>query len=134
MSEITYTGTPINQSPTLIMEVKQAIEGANGKAVVLEDGKLKLAGAGENALGIILPENDVIPAGEEVTVQIKDIGIWAAGGAIAIGDELTSDANGCAVKATTGNFITAIALTEALDAGTLVKCQFIKAGYKPATV
>ena len=53
-----------------------------------------------------------------------------AGEKIVVGDELTSDANGFAVKAVTGNFITAVALTAAAEAGTIIRVQLIKAGYK----
>ena len=40
-------------------------------------------------------------------------------------------AEGKAVKAAAGNFITAVALSAATEAGSVVKVQLIKAGYKP---
>ena len=55
-----------------------------------------------------LVDKKLIP--EDVTVQVKDISKWKAGGDFAAGDFLTSDANGAAVKATTGKFILAVAL------------------------
>lgn len=68
--------------------------------------------------------------GDDLTVQIKDIGIWLSGGAITAGAELTSDADGKAVAATSGSFITAVALSEATKAGQRVSVQIVKAGYK----
>ena len=39
---------------------------------------------------------------------------------------MTTDANGCAAKVQNGNFITAIALTAAEKAGTIIRVQLIK--------
>lgn len=127
----TYLGTTINESPTINLEAGEVIQKAQGKAVIISGGLAVLATAGANAIGIIpLSEDEEIKKGSDVTVQVKDIGAWVAGGAIAVGDELTSDANGCAVKAVAGNFITAVALTAAVEAGTIIRVQLIKAGYK----
>ena len=62
---------------------------------------------------------------------MKDIGKWVAGEAIAVGDELATDATGKAVKATDGAFIVGIALSAAAKAGTVVSVQLTKSGYKP---
>lgn len=128
-----YNSTTINQSPTISLMAAEELKDARGKAVVVSEGKVKLAKAGENAIGIVmLSDDENIPADARVNVQIKDIGAWVAGGQIAVGDELTSDANGCAVKATDDNFITGIAITAATGAGAIVRVQIVKAGYKPA--
>lgn len=67
-----------------------------------------------------------------VIIDVNDaIGKWIAGEAVAVGDELTTNAEGKAVKAAAGNFITAVALSAATEAGSVVKVQLIKAGYKP---
>ena len=42
-----------------------------------------------------------------------------------------TDANGKAVKATSGKFVMGVALTAASTAGSLVQVQFAKMGYKP---
>ena len=106
----TYLGTTINESPTITLPAGAKIEAAQGKAVIISGGTAKLATAGSNAIGVIpLSEDEVIEQGEDVTIQVKDIGAWVAGEAIAIGDELTSNATGQAVKATDGSFITAVA-------------------------
>lgn len=127
----TYLGTTINESPTINLEAGEDIQEAQGKAVIISGGLAITATAGANAIGIIpLSEDEEIKKGSDVTVQVKDIGAWVAGAKIVIGDELTSDADGFAVKAATGNFITAVALTAAAEAGTIIRVQLIKAGYK----
>jgi len=127
----TYLGTTINESPTIILTAGEDIEKAQGKAVKIINGEIVAATTGVNAIGVIpLSEDEIIKKGTEVTIQIKDIGAWVAGGEIAVGDELTADANGHAVKAATGNFISAIAMTAAEEAGIIIRAQFVKAGYK----
>lgn len=129
----TYFGTTINESPTITLVAGADIENAQGKAVKIVGGEAIAATAGVNAVGIIpLSEDEVIKRGSDVTIQVKDIGAWKAGGKIDVGDELTSDADGFAVKATAGNFITAIAVTSAEEKGTIIRAQVVKAGYKPA--
>lgn len=128
----TYFGTSINESPTIVMEAGVEIENAQGIALAISNGKVGLPAAGTNVIGLSLFTNDeVIKAGDDVNIQVKDIGKWIAGEEIAAGDELTTDANGKAVKAAEGDFITAIALSSTENAGTVVKVQIIKAGYKP---
>ena len=132
MSDKTYIGTTINPSPTVIFPANEAIAGARCVALALSDGKLALPAAGAMALGISIGETDTnVTAGTEITVQIKDIGKWIAGEAIAVGDELMTDAAGKAVKATSGKFVMGIALTAAATAGSLVQVQLAKMGYKP---
>ena len=132
MSDKTYIGTTINPSPTVIFPANEAIAGARCVALALSDGKLALPAAGAMALGISIGETDAnVTAGTEITVQIKDIGKWIAGEAIAVGDELMTDAAGKAVKATSGKFVMGIALTAAATAGSLVQVQLAKMGYKP---
>ena len=127
----TYLGTTINESPTINLEAGEDIQEAQGKSVIFSGGLAITGTAGANAIGIIpLSEDDEIKKGSDVTVQVKDIGAWVAGAKIVIGDELTSDADGFAVKAAAGNFITAVALTAAAEAGTIIRVQLIKAGYK----
>ena len=127
----TYLGTTINESPTISLEAGADIQKAQGKAVIISGGYAVPATAGTNAIGISpLSADEEIKKGSDVTVQVKDIGAWVAGEKIVVGDELTSDANGFAVKAVTGNFITAVALTAAAEAGTIIRVQLIKAGYK----
>lgn len=121
---INYIGTQINQSPTIVEKAGAAIEDARGKIVKYDaGGNIVLATKGDVAVGITIMEdgaNDItgeesgkVAEGEDVTVQIKDIGLVKAGGAITKGAELASDANGCAVVATAGNFVIGTAKTAA---------------------
>jgi hypothetical protein len=129
-----FISTGINDSPVITGKATAAIEnGAFLAAKFDANGGIVLAGAGENALGLLIattPEN--VAAGEDVTVQIKDIGLWRTGGAVAAGAELTSDANGAAVTAAVGNYVTAIALEAAAAAGQVIKVQIVKSGKVPA--
>lgn len=128
---MTYTGTTINQSPTITLVAGEDIIKAQGKAVIIKDGKAVTPTAGANAVGVILLDaEETIKKDNDVTIQIKDIGAWVAGEAIAAGDELATDEQGYAVKAQSGNFIIGIALTTAEKSGTVIRAQIIKAGYK----
>ena len=130
----TYLGTTINPSPTVVFPADAAITGARCVAMALSAGKLALPSAGAAVLGISIGETDEdVTAGEDITVQIKDIGKWTAGEAIAAGDELATNAAGKAVKAAAGDFIVGTALTAASAAGSLVQVQISKSGYKPTT-
>ncbi len=129
-----FISTGINDSPVITGKATAAIEnGAFLAAKFDANGGIVLAGAGENALGLLIattPEN--VAAGEDVTVQIKDIGLWVTGDAISAGAELTPDANGAAVTAAVGNYVTAIALEAAAAAGQVIKVQIVKSGKVPA--
>lgn len=129
----TYFGTSINESPTIVLPVKEKIEGVQGIALAISGGQLTKPTAGANVIGLSLFTNDeTVEAGDDITVQVKDIGKWIAGEAFEVGDELTTNADGKAVKAAEGNFITAVALSKATAAGDVIKIQIVKAGYKPA--
>ena len=129
-----FISTGINDSPVITGKAAAAIEnGAFLAAKFDENGNIVLAGAGDNALGLLIattPEN--VAAGEDVTVQIKDIGLWRTGGAVAAGAELTPDANGAAVTAEEGEYVAAIALEAATAAGQVIKVQIVKSGKVPA--
>lgn len=127
----TFFGTTINPSPTMVLQAGENMENAQGIALAIKDGKAVKPEAGVNVIGISLITNDeVIEMGADITIQIKDMGKWIAGEKLCAGDELTTDANGRAVKAAAGNFITAVALSDTQKAGSFVKVQLIKAGYK----
>lgn len=102
-------------------------------AVVSPDNTSQGMVTGKNAIGIVLPGcDDKVTAGDDLDVQIKDIGAWTAGAAVAYGDELAVGTGGKAVKATSGAFIVGIALEAATQAGQRIAVQIVKAGYKPA--
>jgi len=129
-----YIGTGINDSATIVMNTADELEKSRALAVKFDaNGKAVLCGAGENAIGILVADtNEKVDADEQVSVQVKEMGRWVAGGEVIPGDELTSDASGRAVKAASGDFIIAVALSAAVEEGTILKVQIVKAGYKPA--
>lgn len=129
-----YTTTSINDSPVITGKATAAIEnGAFLAAKFDANGGIVLAGAGENALGLLIATTpEAVKAGEDVTVQIKDIGLWKAGAAVAAGAELTADENGAAKTAVAGNYVTAIALEAAAAPGAVIKVQIVKSGKVPA--
>lgn len=78
---------------------------------------------------MVAEEDNVIAIGDEITAQIKDISFWKTGAAVVTGALLTSDNEGLAVTAATGDFILGVAL-EATDAkGQVIKVQINKSGY-----
>lgn len=132
MADVTFIGSTINESATVTFKAKAELKGNQGLALALNDGKLELPAAGANVLGLSLFTNDDAKAGDSLTVQVKDIGKWIAGGAVAAGDELAVDAAGKAVKVAEGQFIVGIALSAAAAAGTVISVQLTKSGYKPS--
>lgn len=131
MADVTFIGSTINESATVTFKAKAELKGNQGLALALNEGKLELPAAGANVLGLSLFTNDDAKAGDSLTVQVKDIGKWIAGGAVAAGDELAVDAVGKAVKAAENQFIVGIALSAAAAAGTVISVQLTKSGYKP---
>ena len=129
-----FISTGINDSPVITGKATAAINNGAFLAVKFDgNGGIVLAGAGENALGLLIATTpEKVAAGEDVTVQIKDIGLWKTGGAVAAGAELTSGTNGAAVTAAAGNYVTAIALESATVAGKVIKVQIVKSGKLPA--
>lgn len=128
---MTYTGTTINDSPVIAGTAAAELENAEFTAVKFDaDGAItKATEAGEAALGLLPAEEGNKTAGETVTVQIKDIGYWKTGAAVAAGDLLATTAEGKAAKATSGQFALAIALEAAAAADAVIKVQLVKAGY-----
>ena len=127
-----FIGTSINESAVISAKAGAAISnGAMLAAAMGSTGTVSVVGtAGAEAVGLIIPETDAtIASGDDVTVQVKDIGLWIAGAAVNAGAMLMSDANGKAVTATAGKFVLAQALEAASAAGQVIHVQIIKAGY-----
>ena len=130
----TYLGSSINESPTVVFPAGEKLENARGIALAVIEGSVVKPEAGAHVIGISLIETDeTVEPGTDVDIQVKDIGKWTAGGEIAAGMELAADASGLAVEAKAGDFIVGMALSSAQKAGTWIKVQSIKAGYKPAS-
>lgn len=117
-----YNGVQINQSVTIVEQAGADIKDVRNRILAYdEDGNVILAADGSSVLaGIALIEagvNDIsgveagkVNAGDDVDIQIKDIGYILAGGDIAKGEEVTAS-NGLAVKAEAGNYVVGIALS-----------------------
>lgn len=119
---MTYLATSINESPVITEKANAAIADVRGRAVKFSSGKIALCGAGDAALGVgILTNSETIAAGEDVDIQIKDIGLVYAGGAIAKGASLAAGANGVFVTASNGATVIATALDAASAAGVFIR-------------
>ena len=69
-----YNGSMINESPTVSFQVKEDLKGAAFTAVALVDGGIISATDSDISIGILTAEHELpITAGEDVTVQVKDI-------------------------------------------------------------
>ena len=74
-----------------------------------------------------------VTAGAELKTAVAVLlnqGMWAAGAKIEAGDFLAVDAEGLCQKATTGQYILAMALTPATAKGDIVNVAIIHAGYE----
>ena len=123
-----YTAASINTSATIVAPAAATAD-VRGKAVKFnENGEAVVASvAGEVVMGIALITNDEeVQAGHDVDIQVKEIGLALAAGAIAAGDELAAGATGALVKAAEGNFVVATALEAAEAAGRIIRVQITK--------
>lgn len=135
-----YHGVQINQSATIVEKAGAAIEDVRNLIMKFDDnGDVVLASAGTDKLvGIALIEagyNDMTGAeagkvaiGDPVDILVKDMGVVLAGADIKKGDEITSDANGMAAVAASGDYVLGVAL-DAAAAGEYLNIQIIK-GWK----
>lgn len=122
----TYLTNQINNSATIQEITGEAITGVRGKFLKYSSGKVVAATAGDAAIGVaIITNNEDAANGESVDIQVKDIGLAMAGGTIAKGAEIASDANGKAVTAAAGDFVMGTAL-EAATSGQFFYFQMNK--------
>jgi hypothetical protein len=96
------------------------------KFVTLEsDGQVDLAdSAGENCMGVVI--NDPASGGE-ATVVVSGKTVVTAGGTIAAGASIATDASGDAVTASTGNIVMGYALEAGVD-GQVIAVELIQGG------
>ena len=96
------------------------------KFVTLEsDGQVDLAdSAGENCMGVVI--NDPASGGE-ATVVVSGKTVVTAGGTIAAGAAVATDASGDAVTASTGNIVMGYALEAGVD-GQVIAVELIQGG------
>lgn len=124
MANRNFHGVQINQSVTIVEQAGADISDVRNRIMAYdEEDNVILAADGSAVLvGVALIEagvNDIsgvesgkVAAGDDVDIQIKDIGYILAGGDIAKGDEVTAS-EGSAVKAEAGNYVVGIALSAA---------------------
>ena len=96
------------------------------KFVTLEsDGQVDLAdSAGENCMGVVI--NDPASGGE-ATIVVSGKTVVTAGGTIAAGASIATDASGDAVTASTGNIVMGYALEAGVD-GQVIAVELIQGG------
>lgn len=122
MANRNFNGVQINQSVTIVEQAGAEIPDVRNRIMTYDkDGNVVLAADGSAVLiGIALIEsgvNDIsgaesgkVNVGDDVDIQIKDIGYILAGGDITKGDEVTAS-SGLAVKAESSNYVVGIALS-----------------------
>lgn len=132
-----FNGTQINQSVTIVEKAGAEIDDCRNLIMKYDDnGDVVLATAGTDIpLGVALIEsgyNDITGAesgmvakGDDVDIQIKDIGFVLAGAEIKKGQEVAAGADGKAAVAVTGNYVLGIALNT-VSAGGYCKIQYAK--------
>lgn len=137
MKRVNYNGMQMNPSATIVDEAAAEIKDArckifaydsNGKLALATDGSKPLVGIATIEVGandITGAESGKVNAGDDIDIQIKDIGFAIAGATIAKGDEITSDENGEAKKAAAGDYVIGFALN-AVEKGGFVKIQISK--------
>lgn len=126
-----FNGTQINQSVTIVEQAGADIKDCRNRIMVYdEDGNVVLAADGTKPLvGIALIEtgvNDIsgvesgkVSKGDDVDIQIKDIGYVIAGEDVAKGAEVTAGADGLAKAAAAGDHVLGLALRGAFKDGYL---------------
>lgn len=132
-----YNGVQINQSVTIVAEAGADIVDVRNRIMKFDDnGNVVLATAGTDIpVGIALIEagiNDIsgkdsgkVDAGDDVDIQIKDIGVVLAGATIKKGQEIAAGADGLAAPAATGNYVLGYALANA-DSNQYLAVQIAK--------
>lgn len=128
-----YLGASINTS-SVIAETAGAELGNGAFCAVKydENGAVVLCDTeGELVAGILLPETtQKISSGEDVTIQIKDIGYCKAGAEIKKGQEVMTDVQGRVIPATSGKFVIGYAMTSATAENEIIEVDIRKCGYK----
>lgn len=137
MARRNYNGVQINQSVTIVAEAGVEIADVRNRIMKFDDtGNVVLAEAGTDIpVGIALIEagiNDIsgkesgkAAAGDDVDIQIKDIGVVLAGATVKKGQEVTAMAGGLAAPAEAGNYVLGYALANA-EADQYLRVQIAK--------
>lgn len=126
-----FNGTQINSSVTIVEKAGADIADCRNRILKYDgEGNVVLAASGTDIpIGVALIEagcNDItgqesgkIAAGDDVDIQIKDIGYVLAEADISKGSEVAAGADGKAVAAVAGDYVLGIALSKASENGYL---------------
>lgn len=124
-----FNGTQINQSVTIVEQAGANITDCRNRIMAYDDdGSVVLATSGDTIpVGIALIEagyNDIsgvesgkVSAGDDIDIQIKDIGYVITGEAIDKGTEVTASTDGKAAAASAGDYVLGIALSNTAKGG-----------------
>lgn len=127
MANRNFNGVQINSSVTIVEKAKSDIADVRNRIMKYdEEGSIVLAESGGDVpIGIAIIEagiNDIsgvesgkVCAGDDVDIQIKDIGYIIAGEYIEKGNYVAAGPEGKAVKAKDGDFALGIAIGEAAE-------------------
>ena len=130
----TYTTSGIQESVTItkpaaadIADVRgRAIAlDSNGNAVVASDVTKPIIGIGLLTANTMDGTDGAVKAGEDVDIQVKEMGYGKAGAAITAGAQLTTDATGNLIPAAATGYVVATAL-ESAASGAFVFVQITK--------
>lgn len=125
MANRNFNGVQINQGATIAEKAGADIEDCRNRAMAYdEDGNVVPASGGTKPIvGVAMVEagwNDISGAhsgkvlkGEDVDIQVKDIGYILSGGEIAKGAEVTAGEAGLAAAAAAGDYVIGLALDAA---------------------
>lgn len=125
MANRNFNGAQINQSVTIVEQSGAYITDCrnrimvydkNGNVIPATDGTKPIVGVAliESGLNDISgKESGLVNVGDDVDIQIKDIGYILAGAEITKGAEVTSGADGLAATAAGGDHVVGIALSAA---------------------
>ena len=131
MARRNYNGVQINPAPTIVEMAGAAIDDCRNRIMKYdENGKVVLAAAGTDIpLGIAIIEagyNDItgleagkVAVGDDVDIQIKDMGVVIASADIKKGQEIAAGADGLAAVAASGDYVLGLAITDAKANGFL---------------
>lgn len=132
-----YNGVQINPSATIVEQAGADIADCRNRIMKYdESGNVVLATKGTDMpIGIAIIEagfNDItgqesgkVAAGNDVDIQIKEMGVVIAGASIKKGQEITAGADGLAAVAASGNYVLGVALTNG-EANDFVHVQITK--------
>ena len=133
----TFTTSGIQESITITKKAAANIDDVRGRAFTIDSGgnaalatdaTKPIIGIGVLSAGAnntLDGKDGAVKTGDDIDLQVKEMGYGMAGAAIAAGAELTTDANGNLIPATGSCYVIATAL-ESAASGAFVFVQITK--------